>query len=74
MSLSTIYPVTGIKIATVCAKIKQKQKDDLVLFEISPDSNCAAVFTKNAFCAAPVILARQHLQTATPRYLLINSG
>jgi len=74
MSLSTIYPVAGIKIATVCAKIKQKQKDDLVLFEIAPDSSCAAVFTKNAFCAAPVVLARQHLQTTTPRYLLINSG
>ena len=74
MSLSTIYPVAGIKISTVCAKIKQKQKDDLVLFEIAPDSSCAAVFTKNAFCAAPVVLARQHLQTVTPRYLLINSG
>lgn len=74
MSLSTIYPVAGIKIATVCAKIKQKQKDDLVLFEIAPDSSCAVVFTKNAFCAAPVVLARQHLQTTMPRYLLINSG
>ena len=34
----------------------------------------AAVFTQNRFCAAPVTLARRHLEAATPRYLLINTG
>jgi glutamate N-acetyltransferase/amino-acid N-acetyltransferase len=34
----------------------------------------AAVFTQNAFCAAPVTIARQHLAAAAPRFLLINSG
>ncbi|MFN3786704.1 MAG: bifunctional glutamate N-acetyltransferase/amino-acid acetyltransferase ArgJ, partial [Thiothrix sp.] len=34
----------------------------------------AAVFTRNAFCAAPVQICRQHLQHANPRYLLINAG
>jgi len=34
---------------------------------------CAAVFTQNAFCAAPVLVAREHL-TKQPRWLLINSG
>jgi glutamate N-acetyltransferase / amino-acid N-acetyltransferase len=74
MTTSTIYPIAGIKIATICAKIKQTQRDDLVLFEIAPNSHCAAVFTQNAFCAAPVTVARQHLQVTFPRYLLINSG
>jgi glutamate N-acetyltransferase/amino-acid N-acetyltransferase len=32
------------------------------------------VFTRNAFCAAPVIVAREHLAAGPPRYLLINSG
>jgi glutamate N-acetyltransferase/amino-acid N-acetyltransferase len=32
------------------------------------------VFTRNAFCAAPVIVAKRHLNHASPRYLLINSG
>jgi glutamate N-acetyltransferase/amino-acid N-acetyltransferase len=32
------------------------------------------VFTRNAFCAAPVIVAREHLAEAAIRYLLINSG
>jgi glutamate N-acetyltransferase/amino-acid N-acetyltransferase len=33
-----------------------------------------AVFTRNAFCAAPVTLARTHLAAAVPRYLLVNTG
>ncbi len=70
----TINPIAGIKIGTVCAKIKQTQHDDLTLFELSPQSTCAAVFTRNAFCAAPVTIAKQHLASTSPRFLVINSG
>ena len=42
--------------------------------EMAPGSTCAAVFTRNAFCAAPVTLARRHLATGQVRYLLVNSG
>ncbi len=41
---------------------------------MAPGSTCAAVFTRNAFCAAPVLVAKQHLREMSPRYLLINSG
>ena len=34
----------------------------------------AGVFTQNAFCAAPVVVAKQHLSAATPRYLVTNTG
>ena len=37
-------------------------------------ASCAATFTRNAFCAAPVTVAREHLARATPRYLLVNAG
>ncbi len=73
--LSPLHPITGIRVGTTCAQIKQTQRDDLTLFELAPTSHCAAVFTRNAFCAAPVVLARQHLTTTHhPRFLLINSG
>jgi glutamate N-acetyltransferase/amino-acid N-acetyltransferase len=36
-------------------------------------SETAAVFTQNIFCAAPVLVAKNHLQKS-PRALLINSG
>jgi glutamate N-acetyltransferase/amino-acid N-acetyltransferase len=66
--------VNGIKLGTACAQIKQAERDDLALLELAPESSCAAVFTRNAFCAAPVTIARQHLAATNPRYLLINSG
>lgn len=67
--------VPGIRIGTTCAGIKHRDRDDLTLFEITSErATCAAVFTKNAFCAAPVQLAKKHIKQAATRYLLINSG
>ncbi|MDD2816095.1 MAG: bifunctional glutamate N-acetyltransferase/amino-acid acetyltransferase ArgJ [Thiotrichaceae bacterium] len=68
------HAVAGIRIGTTCAQIKQAVRDDLTLFEIAPNSSTAAVFTQNAFCAAPVTLSKQHLHNTAPRFLLINSG
>lgn len=65
--------VSGIKLGTACAGIKQTERDDLLLIEMVEGSTCAAVFTQNAFCAAPVLVAREHLMRQ-PRWLLINSG
>jgi glutamate N-acetyltransferase/amino-acid N-acetyltransferase len=42
--------------------------------ELCQGSQVAAVFTRNAFCAAPVVVAREHLGKAAPRYLLTNTG
>lgn len=67
-------PVPGIRLGTAAAGIKYRDRDDLVVVELAEGSTCAAVFTRNAFCAAPVTLAREHLGESMPRYLLINSG
>ncbi|MHA7816706.1 MAG: bifunctional glutamate N-acetyltransferase/amino-acid acetyltransferase ArgJ [Pseudohaliea sp.] len=67
-------PVGGIRLATVAAGVRYPGRPDLVLLEAAPGSRCAAVFTRNAFCAAPVHLARERLAAAAPRYLLINTG
>jgi glutamate N-acetyltransferase/amino-acid N-acetyltransferase len=69
-----MLPVQGVKLAAVAAGIRYQHRNDLVLFELAEHSRCAAVFTRNAFCAAPVTVARQHLMAYSPRYLLINSG
>jgi len=69
-----ILPVAGIKLAAFAAGIKKNGKDDLVVFAIDEGSNVAATFTQNAFCAAPVTLAKNHLSDKKPRALLINSG
>jgi len=65
--------VPGITLGTTCAGIKQTIKDDILLIQMAEKSTCAAVFTQNAFCAAPVHVAKRNL-LKEPRWLLINSG
>jgi glutamate N-acetyltransferase / amino-acid N-acetyltransferase len=69
-----ILPVAGIKLASIAAGIKKNGKHDLVVLSIDEFSTCAATFTQNAFCAAPVTLSKKHLSQHSPRALLINSG
>ncbi|MDP1708573.1 MAG: bifunctional glutamate N-acetyltransferase/amino-acid acetyltransferase ArgJ [Gammaproteobacteria bacterium] len=72
--LPHLHPVAGVRLGTACAGIKKPGRRDLVVIELDTGAGCAAVFTRNAFCAAPVLIARQHLAHAAPRYLLINTG
>lgn len=65
--------VSGILLGTGSAGIKQLERDDVLLIQMHEGSTCAGVFTQNAFCAAPVHIAKDHLQKS-PRWLLINSG
>jgi len=69
-----ILPVAGIKLASFAAGIKKNGRNDLVVFSFDESATCAATFTRNAFCAAPVTLAKKHLSQHSPRALLINSG
>ncbi len=72
--LCALAPVAGIRVANTMAGIKKPNRRDLVAFELAPGSTIAGVFTRNAFCAAPVTLARDHMGRGTARYLLINTG
>jgi glutamate N-acetyltransferase/amino-acid N-acetyltransferase len=72
---SELSPVQGVRLASIEANIRYKDRDDLTLIEVSEGSSVAGVFTKNAFCAAPVTICREHLKTTDGiRYLVINSG
>lgn len=71
--------VAGIRIGVVEAGIKKANRKDLVLIELASGGVCSGVFTQNAFCAAPVTLAKKHLAAPgfaqkSAAYLLINTG
>ncbi len=66
--------VAGIRLGTTQAGIKYPDRRDLVVIEAAPGTRAAAVFTRNAFCAAPVTVSRLHLAATAPRYLVINTG
>ena len=73
-TLPTLHPVTGFKLGTASAGIKTPGRKDLVVMEIVKGSTVAGLFTQNAFCAAPVAVAKQHLASVSPKYLLVNTG
>ena len=63
-----MHPVKGVRIGIAEAYIRYKNRRDLVVFELAPQATTAAVFTTNAFCAAPVHVARANMaQTAADR-------
>ena len=65
---------SGVKLSALASGIRYKDRLDLVLIEIPEEATLAGVFTRNAFCAAPVKIAREHLADADTRYFLINTG
>ena len=69
-----ILPVAGVRLATVASNMRYTGRDDLLLLVFSEQAKTAAVFTKNRYCAAPVTVAKRHLQAHQPRALLINAG
>ena len=52
---------------------KNHEKPDLAIVFLTDETTTAAVFTQNIFCAAPVLVAKNHLNN-NPRALVINSG
>ena len=69
-----IYPVDGVELAVAAAGIRKSGADDMVLISLCEGSTTSGVFTRNAFCAAPVQLSRQHLNASSARMLIINAG
>jgi glutamate N-acetyltransferase/amino-acid N-acetyltransferase len=70
-----LLAVPGVSVAATRASIRNWHRDDLTVFAFAPGSRAAGVFTRNRFCAAPVLVCRDHLaRAAEVRALVINAG
>jgi glutamate N-acetyltransferase/amino-acid N-acetyltransferase len=69
-----MHPVAGFQLGVASAGIKTPGRPDLVVMALTEGATTAGVFTKNAFCAAPVITAKKHLGNTTPCYFVVNTG
>jgi glutamate N-acetyltransferase/amino-acid N-acetyltransferase len=70
-----VYPVPGVEIGVTEAGIRKADRRDLTVFKLSPESTVAGVFTRNRFCAAPVLVCQEHLAAgASIQALVINTG
>ncbi|SIS98875.1 bifunctional glutamate N-acetyltransferase/amino-acid acetyltransferase ArgJ [Neptunomonas antarctica] len=72
--LPVLHPINGVRLGIASAGIKKPGRKDVVVLEIAEQATLAGVFTQNAFCAAPVIISKEHLRQGANRYLLINTG
>lgn len=74
IDLPEMHPVAGFKLGTSCAGIKVAGRKDVVVMSFDNSASVAGVFTQNAFCAAPVHVARQHLEQTQVQYFVVNTG
>ncbi len=72
---ASLLPVKGVQLGFAEAYVKKPNRKDVLVIKLVEGSNVAGVFTKNRFCAAPVILCKEYLALNNGiRALLVNTG
>ncbi len=70
-----LKPVKGVELGFAEAYIRKPNRKDLLVVRLGAGTKVAGVFTKNRFCAAPVVLCKEHLSAgAEIRALVVNTG
>src|SRR5918995_1235841 len=75
----SLLPIQGIALGAAAARIKNWQRNDVLLVTCEPGTVAAGVFTQNRFAAAPVVVCREHLSYqhrtgGSLRALIVNAG
>ncbi|MDA9211377.1 bifunctional glutamate N-acetyltransferase/amino-acid acetyltransferase ArgJ [Methylophilaceae bacterium] len=67
--------IPGVKLATLSAGLASKGHKDLMLMVFDNGSIVSGTFTQNKFCAAPVVVSKNHLRiTSSIKALIVNTG
>ncbi|MBC7802250.1 MAG: bifunctional glutamate N-acetyltransferase/amino-acid acetyltransferase ArgJ [Candidatus Parcubacteria bacterium] len=69
----SLYPVPGVELGVSMAGVKKPNRRDLLVIRLAAGAAVSGVFTRNRFCAAPVLLAKKHLGKSV-RALVVNTG
>jgi len=75
----SLLAVPGIALGAAAARIKNWDRDDVLLVVADAGAVGSGVFTQNRFCAAPVTVCREHLAAERARALgfralVVNAG
>ncbi len=73
-SYPSMPAIEGLRMATVAAGIKYKDRTDVLLMVFDQEAAVAGVFTTSKCPSAPVDLCRQNLKAGVARGLVVNSG
>jgi len=71
---ASLYPVPGVELSIAMAGIRKPNRKDLLVMRLAAGAAVAGVFTRNRFCAAPVLLAKKHLKGKAIAALVVNTG
>ncbi|HNQ58758.1 MAG TPA: bifunctional glutamate N-acetyltransferase/amino-acid acetyltransferase ArgJ [Candidatus Desulfobacillus denitrificans] len=69
-----LLPIAGVALGIAQAGIRKANRRDLLLIRLEAGAAVAGVFTQNRFCAAPVLVCREHLAAGAIRALVVNTG
>jgi glutamate N-acetyltransferase/amino-acid N-acetyltransferase len=70
-----LLPVKGVALGVAEAGVRKANRRDLLVMRLAEGAAVAGVFTQNRFCAAPVIVCKEHLALPRPvRALVVNTG
>ena len=72
---TSLLPVSGVKLGFAKAHVRKPDRKDVLVMTLAEGSRVAGVFTKNRFCAAPVVLCKEYLAAKKGiQALLVNTG
>lgn len=72
---ASLLPVKGVQLGFAEAYVKKPNRKDVLVIKLAEGANVVGVFTKNRFCAAPVVLCKKFLaEKKGIRALLVNTG
>ncbi len=70
-----LLPVKGVTLGVAEAGVRVAKRKDLLVMQLTEGAAVAGVFTQNRFCAAPVIVCKEHLTGGrSVRALVVNTG
>jgi glutamate N-acetyltransferase/amino-acid N-acetyltransferase len=70
---AALHPVRGLELGVAMAGIRKANRRDLLVMRLAPGAVVAGVFTRNRFCAAPVLICKKNLKNKI-RALVVNTG
>jgi glutamate N-acetyltransferase/amino-acid N-acetyltransferase len=72
---ASLLPVSGVELGFAKAHVRKPDRKDVLVMKLAEGTAVAGVFTLNRFCAAPVIVCKEHLASSKGiRAILVNTG
>jgi glutamate N-acetyltransferase/amino-acid N-acetyltransferase len=73
-TFARLPPLAGVRLATGAAGVRYKDRTDVLLAVLAPETQVAGVFTTSKTASAPVEWCREMAKAGTARALVVNSG